>query len=97
MTSWPRGCDNAVHNDLCNFYPLPVPVKTKNTDRSPYKYPRSYFFQKIMSRAYRSECVVSEESAGSFLELLPSGTPVYYYDQQGEEHVSNCVINAGLM
>jgi hypothetical protein len=57
-------------------------VKTKDTDRSPYKYPRSYFFQKIMSRVYRSEDVVSEESAGSFLELLPSGTPVYYYNQQ---------------
>ncbi|KAJ5890447.1 uncharacterized protein N7473_006675 [Penicillium subrubescens] len=35
-----------------------------------------------MSRVYRSEGVVSEESAGSFLEHLPSGTPVYYYNKQ---------------
>ncbi|KAF3385191.1 hypothetical protein F1880_001825 [Penicillium rolfsii] len=34
-----------------------------------------------MSRVYRSESVVSEESAGSFLEHLPSDTPVYYYDE----------------
>lgn len=35
-----------------------------------------------MSRVYRSEGVVSEESAGSFLELLPSDTPVYYYNKE---------------
>lgn len=35
-----------------------------------------------MSRAYHSEGVVSEEGAGSFLEHLPSDTPVYFYNQQ---------------
>ncbi|OQD95059.1 hypothetical protein PENSOL_c022G08524 [Penicillium solitum] len=35
-----------------------------------------------MSRVYQSESVVSEEGAGTFLAHLPSGTPVYYYNQQ---------------
>ena len=35
-----------------------------------------------MSHAYRSDGVVSKESAGSFLEHLPSCTPVYDYDPQ---------------
>ncbi|KGO74461.1 hypothetical protein PITC_021550 [Penicillium italicum] len=35
-----------------------------------------------MSRVYQSESVVSEEGAGTFLAHLPSGTPVYCYNQQ---------------
>ncbi|KAJ5954396.1 hypothetical protein N7501_008675 [Penicillium viridicatum] len=35
-----------------------------------------------MSRVYQSEGVVSEEGAGTFLAHLPSGTPVYCYNQQ---------------
>jgi hypothetical protein len=35
-----------------------------------------------MSRGYRSDGVVSEESAGSFLEHLLAGTPEYYYNKQ---------------